>query len=182
METAVQEVKPQTKPTYREAVKYFDIWGRVAKERILSGDLSALPSFSGKRGLGGDSNPSDPSAMLLTFADVETFLARNASPRQKLLAAFIHVFGVEESVTSVVWTFRDGTRSEPRDASEPQPPQAVDAEYETRRRETYDLNRFEWPALDSILAELRREKEDFLRMEHRRLLRWLTNDKGLDPS
>ena len=178
---AVKEKTETTKPTYREALKWLDIWGRVVKERVLSGDITALPSFGGAAGRGGDSSPSDPSAMMLTFADVETFLAQNATPRQKLLAAFIHVFGVEERITAVVWVFQDGTRSDPLPPTEPAPAQAVRPEAVIKRRETYDLRKFDWPQLDPVLLELKRDKEEFLAAEHRRLLRWLTRDKGLDP-
>jgi hypothetical protein len=120
--------------------------------------------------------------MLLAFVDVDTFLARHARPLQKSLATFIHVWGVEEAVTSVVWIFGDGTRSDPLDPKEPPPTQAVSADPSVRRREVYDLKKFEWPYLDQIAGDIGMTRESFLLREHKRLLRWLTQDKGLDPS
>ena len=182
MEAVQEPIKIQTqKPTYRQAIKQFDLWGKVVKERVLSGDLSALPSFGGLTNSGGGSSPSDPSSMLLAFVDVDTFLATHAHPLQKSLAAFIHVWGVEEMVVSVIWVFADGTRSDPLDPSEPAPTKAVTAEPNCRRRQVYDLKKFEWPYLDQIAGDVGMTRESFLLREHKRLLRLLTQDKGLDP-
>lgn len=176
-----EQIRTTQKPSYREAVKQFDLWGRVVKERVLSGDPAAVPAFGGLTNSGGGSSPSDPSSMLLAFVDVDTFLARNAGPLQTSLVVFIHVWGVEEAVASVVWVFGDGTRSDALAPSEPAPAQAVTAEPLLRRREVYDLKKFEWPYLDQIASDIGMTRESFLLREHRRLLRWLTRDKGLDP-
>jgi len=166
---------------YREAVKWFDIWGKVVKERVVTGDPAAVPSFSGIASRGGESSPSDPSGSLMTFTDVEMFLAAHATPRQKVLAAFIHAFGVEEGVVSVVYRFADGSLSGSLPLSAERPVQAVDAEYSTRRRTIYDLSRFPAAEVDEFCRQFGWDKEDFLSREHRRLLVYLTRAKGLDP-
>ena len=174
----VQE--PTKKPTYREAAKWLDIWGRVERERKETGDASALPTFAGLAAPGGDSSPSDPSGCLLTHAAVETWLKREIWPMGRPLMFFVHVISTEETSVSVIYEFADGSKSDPMGMDAPPPVSYLSADVRTRTTRRCDWQKFpdeqtrQWCRLWGYGAG------EFGEWQHRRLLREFARAKGVD--
>jgi len=178
--TETKTKEDQSSPTYAEAIKWLDIWGRVVNERLVSGDPAAVPSFTGLPSFGGDSSPSDPSAILMTYAEVENWL-KSAPAMAKPFLMYIHVLGVQETAAAVVYVFEDGTRSDPIRPQDLAPVSYVRAEPKMVTRRTYDLVKFPNTFVDQICFDWGLNKLHFLTRQYRRFLRGLTETAGLDP-
>lgn len=69
--------------------KWLGGWGAVEKERLLTGDPSAIPRGSYEVAGGRRGSPSDPSSLLEVWADVETTLGKG---RPALRKALLHKY------------------------------------------------------------------------------------------
>jgi hypothetical protein len=162
----------------REVRKWFDAYGKVLRERVETGDPSAVPTMDGVAG-SGRGNPGDLSSVVLLAAEVDAFLTRYATPRQRRLVDFVFAWGRTEIVTQVVYVLPDGTRSDPLQMDDPAPAGYVSAEASTRRAFDYDLDRFEAPEIDEVCKLWKTRKSIFLERELMRVAKLFAMVKGL---
>ena len=143
-DSALSRLEPmgEYKASYAEATRRMEIWGLVVRERMVTGDPTAIPVSDETYGSKGSGLPSDPNGSLLIFCEADLWVRRRRSTHQRLLEfAFVDSW-VEES--RVRWVFKDGSTSEELYHSDVEPSaQVVRVEtVEAVRRRSFDLANF----------------------------------------
>ena len=149
-----------TEESLRRARLRLLLWGARERERVASGDGSAMPRkgevLQTGPGVRGNGKPGDLPASLHDTMDVDMAIAAwNEEPFIRGLLEFVYRDGIEEETLALRWFLRDGSdvRLEKQDDGQfpEEPASAVRCEPETKRRRTYDLEKFQDPVLDRDL-------------------------------
>ncbi|MBS1716445.1 MAG: hypothetical protein JSS72_01785 [Armatimonadetes bacterium] len=132
--------------TRKVAEKWLLGWGAVERERLVTGDPSAVP-FGGWEVKGGKrGSPSDLPGVLEVWTDVEITLGQK---RPMLRLALLHKYrdGVQERLLDVSYELPDGTWTEPRSPEEPVPANFVSCKPTFERVRTYSFSSAEFRAM-----------------------------------